>query len=71
MRHAIEKATLASLKNAFAVTGLCHTDRYAIERLQLVDPTFPSKIQVSACLNMFNYSNELKHTCTVLKIYEM
>ena len=42
LRHAIEQTTPASVRHAFEVTGLCPVNRAAIDRSQLVAPSFPS-----------------------------
>ena len=40
LRHAIDQTSPAAVQRAFAVTGLYPVDRNAIDRSQLVQPTF-------------------------------
>ena len=43
LRHAIEQATPASVRHAFEATGLCPYNPQAIDRSQLIPPTFPAQ----------------------------
>ena len=59
LRHALEQATPASVRNAFDGTGLCLVNRAAIDRSQLVASSFPQRLMA---VSMFVIVIFLKQT---------